>query len=135
MVAPKNDEPIAGIDEAGRGPWAGPVVAAAVVLGGDAPEGLTDSKKLSARKRETIYDALWQSARIGVGQATREEIDAVNILRATELAMCRALAALLETGPVSGVLIDGNRVPKASRSPPAPSSVGTRKYQQSQPLL
>jgi ribonuclease HII len=103
---------VCGIDEAGRGPWAGPVVAAAVVWPQDAPipQGLNDSKKLSAKKREALYDAILASgAAWGVGQASVEEIDQLNILRATLLAMQRAFAAL----PLQPdcALIDGTHCP------------------------
>lgn len=102
---------IAGVDEAGRGPWAGPVVAVAVILRGKVPAGLDDSKKLSAKRREALFDALQASdCLIGVGQASVAEIDAINILQATYLAMTRAVEALGEA-PVH-VLVDGNRLPK-----------------------
>jgi len=101
---------ICGVDEAGRGPWAGPVVAAAVVLGRDhVPAGLNDSKKLTARRREALYDQIRAVAAVGVGIAGVEEIDALNILRANDLAMRRAVAALDPAPTVA--LIDGNRVP------------------------
>ena len=75
---------IAGIDEAGRGPWAGPVVAAAVILPSEGiPEGLNDSKKLTLMRRESLFDQLQACAVIGVGKADPEEIDRVNILQAT----------------------------------------------------
>jgi ribonuclease HII len=102
--------PVAGIDEAGRGPWAGPVVAAAVILDPDnIPAGLNDSKKLSAKRREALYDPIMLSATVGVGEASVGEIDAMNILEATMLAMRRASAnlALLP----AHVLVDGNRDP------------------------
>lgn len=102
--------PCAGVDEAGRGPWAGPVVAAAVVLDpARLPPGLNDSKKLAAARREALFAALAGVAAIGVGRAEVAEIDALGILRANDLAMARALAAL----PVrpARALIDGNRVP------------------------
>ena len=102
---------VAGVDEAGRGPWAGPVVAAAVVLGASVPAGLDDSKKLSARRRQALFDALCGSdAVIGVGQASVAEIDAVNILEATHLAMARAVDALGLAPEL--VLVDGNRLPR-----------------------
>jgi len=102
---------IAGVDEAGRGPWAGPVVAAAVVLRGSIPPGLNDSKKLSAKRCEQLFAALHASdAIIGVGQANVAEIDALNILQATYLAMTRAVEAL-GTDPFE-ILVDGNRLPK-----------------------
>ena len=102
---------IAGVDEAGRGPWAGPVVAAAVILRGQVPAGLDDSKKLSAKRREGLFHALHDSdCLIGVGQASVVEIDAINILQATYLAMTRAVDALGEAP--AHVLVDGNRLPK-----------------------
>lgn len=101
---------VCGIDEAGRGPWAGPVVAAAVILDpSDMPAGLADSKQLSAVHRDTAFGDIMSRAQVGVGQASVAEIDRLNILQATMLAMCRAVAAL----PVApeGALIDGNRIP------------------------
>ena len=98
---------VAGIDEAGRGPLAGPVVAAAVVL----PEqfllpGLTDSKKLSEKKREALYPEIRrQATAVGVGVASAAEIDRLNILQATLLAMRRAIARLAESP--DHLLIDG----------------------------
>ncbi|MEM9147697.1 MAG: ribonuclease HII [Pseudomonadota bacterium] len=105
--------PVAGIDEAGRGPLAGPVVAAAVVLGTAIPAGLDDSKRLTAARREALFARLETSldVRIGIGIAEPAEIDAVNILQATYLAMRRAVAALARSGPIAAALIDGNRVP------------------------
>jgi ribonuclease HII len=110
---------IAGVDEAGRGPWAGPVVAGAAVLSdADLPDtlrhGLDDSKKLSHTKRERLFELLIasQAVRIGVGQASVEEIDAHNILQATYMAMQRAIAAL--GCAVDVVLVDGNRAPPLS---------------------
>jgi ribonuclease HII len=88
---------VAGVDEAGRGPLAGPVVAAAVILPEDfALDGLTDSKKVSAPKREKIYAILTATTEIlwAVAEASVEEIDRLNILRATHLAMARAVQAL-----------------------------------------
>lgn len=104
--------PIAGVDEAGRGPWAGPVVAAAVVLDPAAvPPGLDDSKKLSAARRADLFDAvLEQAVAVGVGQASVEEIDRINILAASLLAMRRAVADLAVRP--AGCLIDGNRDPE-----------------------
>lgn len=101
---------IAGIDEAGRGPWAGPVVAAAAILNPQQlPHAIDDSKKLSAAKREMLFDLITQHAQTGVGIATVEEIDRLNILGATKLAMCRALEALPVRADVA--LVDGNRAP------------------------
>lgn len=101
---------VAGVDEAGRGPWAGPVVAAAVILDPAAiPDGLNDSKKLSAARRAALFAALGATARIGVGQASVDEIDRLNILHATMLAMQRAVANLPTRPDIA--LIDGNRTP------------------------
>ncbi len=107
---------VCGIDEAGRGPLAGPVVAAAVILpaGYELP-GLTDSKKLTARRREQLYAALMEDVRVckSVASASVEEIDTLNILRATHLAMRRAAEGLAATlaGGVDFCLIDGLPVP------------------------
>jgi len=102
---------IAGVDEAGRGPLAGPVVAAAVIL--DRPpriQGLADSKVISPRKRDRLYDAIRDKAICcSVGMASVEEIDQLNILQATMLAMRRAVQGL-RLKPVK-VLVDGNRLP------------------------
>lgn len=105
---------IAGVDEAGRGPWAGPVVAGAVILNSDdlpasLHEGLDDSKKLSALKRDTLFNILLENAVVGVGQASVAEIDQINILQATFLAMARALENLPSKPDFA--LIDGNKVP------------------------
>ncbi len=101
---------IAGVDEVGRGPLAGPVTAAAVVLDPDnIPPGLNDSKKLTQRRREALYDAILASASVGVAHATVAEIDQHNILRASHIAMLRAVAAL-DPAP-DHLLIDGNMIP------------------------
>lgn len=106
---------IAGTDEVGRGPLAGPVVAAAVILDpNDIPEGLNDSKKLSVRKRDALFDIIKSCARFCVAEATVEEIDALNIYHASHLAMCRAVAGL---GQVGHVLVDGNKIPRDMQSP------------------
>ena len=102
---------IAGVDEAGRGPLAGPVVAAAVILDDCQPiRGLADSKKLSPARRAALYDEIRAKALCCcVAQASVEEIDTLNILQATLLAMQRAVAGLrLKPGKV---LVDGNRLP------------------------
>jgi len=107
---------IAGIDEAGRGPWAGPVVAGAVILTHDdisdeLLNGLDDSKKLSHKKREVLYPLIMNKAQTGVGIATVDEIDELNILGGTLLAMQRAFNSL--GSPVADyALIDGNRLPE-----------------------
>jgi ribonuclease HII len=101
---------VAGVDEAGRGPLAGPVVAAAVRLDpGLVPGGLNDSKALSATARERLYPLILKAAEVGVGEASVAEIDALNILAAAHLAMRRALAAL--PLPADFALIDGNLLP------------------------
>lgn len=102
--------PVAGIDEAGRGPWAGPVVAAAVILPADGvPDGIDDSKRLPRERRAELYEQIQATATVGIGEASVEEIDVLNILEATMLAMRRAVEAL-ETRP-SHALVDGNRLP------------------------
>ena len=102
---------VAGIDEAGRGPWAGPVVAAAAILDAkNIPHGIDDSKKLSHAKREALFDFILAHAHTGIGMASVEEIDSLNILGATKLAMQRALAALPVQPNVA--LVDGNQPPK-----------------------
>jgi ribonuclease HII len=101
---------IAGVDEVGRGPLAGPVTAAAVVLAqGALPDGLDDSKKLTARRRVALCDALRATAAVSVAHASVAEIDDLNILRAAHLAMVRAVAGLPR--PPDMALIDGNAVP------------------------
>ena len=102
---------IAGVDEAGRGPLAGPVVAAAVILDDrHAIKGLADSKKLSARRREALFDEIRAKALCcSIAQASVEEIDELNILQATLLAMRRAVMGLRL--PPKLVLVDGNRLP------------------------
>jgi ribonuclease HII len=102
---------VAGVDEAGRGPLAGPVVAAAVMLDERKPlRGLADSKLLSARQRERLFDEIRATALcLCIAEASAEEIDALNILQATLLAMRRAVAGLRLTPHC--VLVDGNRLP------------------------
>lgn len=103
---------VCGIDEAGRGPLAGPVVAAAVILDPERPiVGLNDSKKLSEKKRDALAEIIRERALAwAVAEATVEEIDRLNILHATMLAMQRAVASL-PVRPVSA-LVDGNRCPR-----------------------
>ncbi len=102
---------MAGVDEAGRGPLAGPVVAAAVMLDENQPiKGLADSKKLSAARREALFDEIRaKSLCFAIAEASVEEIDSINILQATLLAMQRAVAGLRL--PPKLVLVDGNRLP------------------------
>ncbi len=106
--------PVCGVDEAGRGPWAGPVVAGAAILDmANLPDnlrlGLDDSKKLTPSRREELFEALQGCAHLGVGIAAVEEIDRFNILQATLKAMGRAVAEL-PLGP-GLALVDGNRAP------------------------
>ena len=103
--------PVAGVDEAGRGPLAGPVVAAAVILPAKGvPRGINDSKKLPAAERARLHDRLRGCAIVGVGIVEAEEIDTLNIYWATMKAMTLAVEAL---GCAPGhVLVDGNRLPK-----------------------
>jgi ribonuclease HII len=102
---------VAGVDEAGRGPLAGPVLAAAVILDDLHPiKGLADSKKLTARRREQLYDEIRAKALCcAVAQASVQEIDELNILQATLLAMRRAVEGLRLVPKL--VLVDGNRLP------------------------
>ncbi len=103
---------IIGVDEAGRGPLAGPVVAAAVILCDGGIDGLDDSKKLSAKRRADLETQIKGKCQWAIGIADVEEIDAINILQATMLAMARAVDALhLEP---TKILVDGNRLPKWS---------------------
>jgi ribonuclease HII len=100
--------PVIGVDEAGRGPWAGPVVAAAVIfLDQPIPAGLTDSKKLTAQVREKLFPQILLHD-VGIGIASVEEIDTLNIRRANHLAMQRAIAGLRTTGKT--LLVDGNDI-------------------------
>lgn len=103
--------PICGIDEAGRGPWAGPVVAAAVILTpGNIPAGLNDSKKLTANKRDLLFDEIMSTSAVGVGIADVARIDTDNILQASLWAMTQAVASL--HCPVRAALVDGNKPPR-----------------------
>lgn len=108
---------ICGVDEAGRGPLAGPVCAAAVILPEDTViEGLDDSKKLSEKKRERLYDEITEKAvAYCVAYGTLEEIESVNILEATFIAMNRAIDGLKVKPDFA--IIDGNRVPKGIKIP------------------
>ncbi|MFS0772322.1 ribonuclease HII [Sphingomonas sp. 1P08PE] len=107
--------PVAGVDEAGRGPLAGPVVAAAVILPArGVPRGIDDSKKLSAAERERLFGRLTGCAQIGVGIVEPDEIDRLNIYWATMKAMTLAVDRLCEGlgCPPGHVLVDGNRLPR-----------------------
>ncbi|WP_338504325.1 ribonuclease HII [Sphingomonas kaistensis] len=106
--------PLAGVDEAGCAPLAGPVVAAAVVLDRNRfPRGIDDSKKLSLEAREALHGKLMRQARCGVGICSVEEIDALNIYWARMLAMARAVEAL--GFDPAFILVDGNRSPRWER--------------------
>ena len=107
---------IAGVDEVGRGPLAGPVTAAAVILDASRiPDGLNDSKKLTAKRREALSEELEAVAHISVAHASVEEIDSLNILRASHLAMERAVEGLPVTPDY--LLIDGNLIPRGLSIP------------------
>lgn len=101
---------VAGVDEAGRGPLAGPVVAAAVILCAEGIGGLADSKTLSFARRTRLEAEIRARCRFGIGMASVDEIDTINILQATMLAMTRAVEALGEEP--GEVLVDGNRLPR-----------------------
>lgn len=110
---------VAGVDEVGRGPLAGPVTAAAVILDADAiPDGLDDSKKLTPRKREAVWDAILETADVSVAHASVSEIEELNILRASHLAMERAVAGL-HMRP-DHLLIDGTMLPRGLTIPATP---------------
>jgi ribonuclease HII len=102
---------VAGVDEVGRGPLAGPVTAAAVILdGARIPQGLADSKTLTAARRQALFVAIIECAEVSVAHASVQEIDDLNILRASHLAMERAIAGLPRAP--DHALIDGNLIPK-----------------------
>jgi len=102
---------IAGVDEVGRGPLAGPVTAAAVILDpARVPEGLADSKQLTEKRRNALYDEIFAVASVSIAHASVEELDRINILRASHLAMERAVAGLA-LAP-DHLLIDGNMIPR-----------------------
>jgi ribonuclease HII len=109
---------VCGVDEAGRGPLAGPVIAAAVVLDpASIPKGLNDSKQLNEAKREALFDAIMASASVGIGVVEAGVIDRINILQATLLAMRQAVMQLSHAPHLA--LVDGNR------KPPLPCDVET----------
>ena len=104
------DSPIIGVDEVGRGPLAGPVISAAIILNKEIiPEGINDSKKLSKKKRIIINEQLISHHSYAIGMATVEEIDKINILQASLLSMKRAILGL-NIEPKS-ILVDGNKLP------------------------
>ncbi|OYW43819.1 hypothetical protein B7Z28_00625 [Candidatus Saccharibacteria bacterium 32-45-3] len=97
---------IVGIDEVGRGPWAGPIVFGAVVLGGETIEGLTDSKKLTKKKRESLEPIIMDEASsYGLGWVSAEEIDTIGLTKACELGCRRALEQI--TVPYTQIILDG----------------------------
>lgn len=108
---------IAGVDEAGRGPLAGPVVAAAVILCGKEIRGLGDSKVLKPERRALLAARIRERCHVGIGLASVAEIDAINIFQATMLAMARAVEAMCEAGGCEPdeVLVDGNLTPRGRR--------------------
>lgn len=107
---------VAGVDEVGRGPIAGPVTAAAVRLDpANIPPGLNDSKALTASRRAALATIIHATAQVSIAHASVEEIDEINILRASHLAMCRALDGL--PGGVDFALIDGNLLPRDMTGP------------------
>ena len=107
---------VCGVDEVGRGPLAGPVTAAAVILNpDDIPAGLADSKALTAARRESLAPEIHEKAIVSIAHASVEEIDALNILRASHLAMERAVAGLSQKADYA--LIDGNRLPRELEVP------------------
>ena len=117
---------IAGVDEVGRGPLAGPVTAAVVILDpSNIPQGLNDSNKLSAKRRKNLYDLILKSATVSVAHVSVEEIDRINILQASLLAMRNAVAAL--SPQPAHLLIDGNRVPDFLNIPAQPIVKGDGK--------
>lgn len=106
---------VAGVDEVGRGPLAGPVTAAAVILDPTRiPPGLNDSKKLTAKRRAALEPLIFDAAEVSIAHASVAEIDELNILRASHLAMERALKGL---GRVDHALIDGNQLPRGLTCP------------------
>lgn len=107
---------VAGVDEVGRGPLCGPVTAAAVVLNpDDIPAGLNDSKKITSKKRDALFDEILAKSDCCIAHASVAEIDELNILRAAHLAMERAVAGLKT--PADFALIDGNMIPKGLTIP------------------
>ncbi len=103
---------VVGVDEAGRGPLAGPVVAGAVIVIQDFPElqEINDSKKLTEKKRERLFEAIEKNCIVGIGIASEKEIDEMNILNATFLAMRRAISQVAEKSAFDIVLVDGNHL-------------------------
>ena len=112
----KGARAVAGVDEVGRGPLAGPVCAAAVILDPDnIPDGLNDSKKVGAKMRDALFDQLMACADVSIAEVTVAEIDTHNILRASHIAMVRAINGL--SAPADFILIDGNMIPRGLTTP------------------
>ena len=112
----KGARAVAGVDEVGRGPLAGPVCAAAVILDPDnIPDGLNDSKKVGAKMRDALFDQLMACADVSIAEATVAEIDTHNILRASHIAMVRAINGL--SALADFILIDGNMIPRGLTTP------------------
>lgn len=119
---------IAGVDEVGRGPLAGPVVAAAVILNPeDIPDGLDDSKRLSSKARDRLFDALQARAECSVAFVEVAEIDQLNIYHASHLAMVKAVAGLSRSPDY--VLVDGNKIPSDLQQPALAIVKGDQKSQ------
>ncbi|MEM9784241.1 MAG: ribonuclease HII [Pseudomonadota bacterium] len=111
-------EPVAGIDEVGRGPWAGPIVAAAVMLRSIRPDGLADSKVLSARRRVALDREIRAQASVAVAVVAASEIDRIGLTAANDAAMLRAAAELeASEGPIGSLAVDGRRIPQGCRWP------------------
>ncbi len=124
VISHTNDLVIAGVDEAGRGPLCGPVVAAAVVFRGKDYPIITDSKQMTAKQRATAYDWIMKNCIVGVGQCSPAEIDELNILHASMLAMKRAIAVL--GTELDFVLVDGNRLPdNITNAPPRTGDISS----------
>ena len=117
---------VAGVDEAGRGPLSGPVVAAAVILDMEnIPEGINDSKKLTKEKREELFDQIKKTSVVGLGVIWQDVIDEINILQATKKAMSTAILNLKELP--EKIIVDGNQTFFASRIPVIPIVKGDSK--------
>lgn len=115
---------ICGMDEVGRGCLAGPVMACAVVFTGGHPDGLRDSKKLTHKARWALDARIRASAHVSIGMATVAEIERINILNATMLAMRRAYEGLPDQDAITRVLVDGNRIPSLTTSASVEAVIG-----------
>jgi ribonuclease HII len=115
---------IVGVDEVARGCLAGPVMAAAVAFKSAAPAGLRDSKRLSPRQRDSLDLQIRETCHISIGLVEAVEIDRINILQATMLAMQIAVDGLPAELPISRIMVDGNRAPALSRTAPVETVIG-----------